>query len=131
MIVLSVPFEIQTWSKSNKDLLYNQVYCGFPTCDTAKVNFVNIQESFKTWYNTTFGHDENCGQILDFNDIDGPLCMCSHRPLKCSHDKWSLSDAIAYTFHEKLDTENRDFPECLAITKLYSYQRKLESSTSP
>ncbi|CAF3557451.1 unnamed protein product, partial [Rotaria sp. Silwood2] len=57
-------------------------------------------------------------QILDFNEIDGPFCSCSHRPVKCPNEQWSLTNAISYTFHEKLDVENSDYPECLAITKL-------------
>ncbi|CAF4350363.1 unnamed protein product, partial [Rotaria sordida] len=57
-------------------------------------------QSFKTWYNTTFNRNANCGQILDFDDIDGPLCICTHRPLKYVNEQWSLTNVIAYTFHE-------------------------------
>ncbi|CAF3297457.1 unnamed protein product, partial [Rotaria sp. Silwood2] len=88
--------------------------------------------SFKTWYNATFGHNENCGQILDFDDMGGPLCICSHRPLQCANAQWSLSHTIAYTFHEKPYTGSRDFSECLVITKLSTAKkRKLELPTGP
>ncbi|CAF3866423.1 unnamed protein product [Rotaria sp. Silwood1] len=50
-------------------------------------HFVNIQNLFEIWYNNTFQHNENCGQLLDYNQIDGPLCTCSYRPLKFPSDQ--------------------------------------------
>ncbi|CAF1294379.1 unnamed protein product [Rotaria sp. Silwood1] len=69
-------------------------------------HFVNIQNLFEIWYNNTFQHNENCGQLLDYNQIDGPLCTCSYRPLKFPSDQWSLKDAIAYAFQENLNHTN-------------------------
>ena len=93
-------------------------YHNFGRKNLYEIRFVNRQQAFKTWYNTTFRHNDNCGQILHFLEIDGPLCTCSHRPYKSSTDNWSLWMAIAFTFHENINKRNDDFRQCLAITKL-------------
>ncbi|CAF3026537.1 unnamed protein product [Rotaria sp. Silwood2] len=82
VIIFQSSATIQISNKSNKDLLYNRVYHASTNCDLKKTHFINIQESYKTCYNTTFSHNENCAQTFDFDDMDGPLCTCSHRPLK-------------------------------------------------
>ncbi|CAF4721742.1 unnamed protein product, partial [Rotaria sp. Silwood2] len=69
-------------------------------------------------YNGTLGHNENCGQIIDFDGIAGPLCSCPHRPHKCPHDDWSLKDAIVYTFQENLDNISFHLHKCQGVTKL-------------
>ncbi|CAF2034323.1 unnamed protein product [Rotaria magnacalcarata] len=79
------------------------------------VRLIDIRQDFKLWYNATFSHSTNCGQIIDFIDIDGPLCSCSHRPYKSSTDIWSLWKAIAYTFDENLYKTNNNIHECLTI----------------
>ncbi|CAF1255816.1 unnamed protein product [Rotaria sp. Silwood1] len=116
--IFQVSDTIQTWGDTNQRLLYQQIYRAFSHVQTNKVHIINIQHSFKTWYNTTFAHKENCGQILDFDDIDGPLCTCTYRPLKHFNDQWSLANAIAYTFHEKLDMKQNNIQEILALSKL-------------
>ncbi|CAF3147106.1 unnamed protein product [Rotaria sp. Silwood2] len=110
---------IQAWG----DIVYDLSYLrnsGFITFEKfRKIRLLNIQQDFKQWYNQTFNHNQNCSQMVDYNDIDGPLCSCSHRPYKCFHDEWSLSYAIAYTFAEYLHLGNEhDVNQCLAITKL-------------
>ncbi|CAF1399502.1 unnamed protein product [Adineta steineri] len=108
---------IQIWGTSerfNYDHGFNLIYSPY---NMEKCHFVNIQDLFKIWYNNTFQHNENCGQLLDYNEIDGPLCTCSYRPLKCSTDQWSLKDAITYTFQENLENINISLYECQAITK--------------
>ncbi|CAF1504663.1 unnamed protein product [Rotaria magnacalcarata] len=82
------------------------------------VRLIDIRQDFKLWYNATFIHSTNCGQIIDFIVIDGPLCSCSHRPYKSSTGTWSLWKAIAYTFDENLYKTNSNIHECLAITKI-------------
>ena len=81
---------------------------------------VDIQEKFKLWYNSTFTHDDICEQIVDFGDIDGPLCSCSFRPYKQYDAKWSLLYAIAYTFgqYAYLVNDCNNFQLSLAITIL-------------
>lgn len=81
---------------------------------------VNIQKQFKQWYNRTFPHCDDCKQVLDFIDLDGPLCSCPHRPYKHPRDQWSLQLAIMFTFYEYLDASDRLIFQCLAITKLLS-----------
>ena len=63
-----------------------------------QLHFINIQDCFKKWYNDTMIH--KCG--LQYN-IDHCSCTCSYRPYKRNHDKWSLQQAIAYTFNEFLN----------------------------
>ena len=109
---------IYTWGHITHLWLYYQDYGFFFNNYIDKVHLLNVQEDFKLWYNQTFGHNENCDQILDFQDTDGPLCSCSYRPYKCLKDAWSLHVAITYTFHENLSNENDNAYECLAITKL-------------
>ena len=81
-------------------------------------NFVTLQHQFKYWYNKTFNHDENCDQIVDFINTDGPLCSCLYRPYKSQTDTWTLSMAIMYTFYENLQLIDHPLNQCLAITKL-------------
>ncbi|CAF1302013.1 unnamed protein product [Rotaria sordida] len=98
-------------------LLFDKIYRGFHHVQVNKVIIKDIQQLFKTWYNTTFNHNANCGQILDFDDIDGPLSTCTHRSLKYVNDQWSLANAISYTFHEKLDTEEKGLQAILVLSK--------------
>jgi hypothetical protein len=117
-IILHSSNIIQVWNDISDILLqFEDLNCYF--YDNIKdIGLFNVQEAFKTWYNKTFSHNENCDQILDYNDIDGPLCSCSHRPLKNSTEKWPLSLAIAHTFNEYLNMANNEINVCLAITKL-------------
>jgi hypothetical protein len=80
--------------------------------------FNNVRNRFKTWYNQTFPHHQQCHQRLDYDSIDGPLCSCSHRPCKSSTSRWSLFKAIAYTFDEYMYNHTFNINPCLAITKL-------------
>ncbi|CAF3147124.1 unnamed protein product [Rotaria sp. Silwood2] len=109
---------IQTWGNINNDL-FEYIQYDFSFYDNLyKVHLLDIQQDFKQWYNHTFSHNQNCSQILDYNDIDGPLCSCSHRPYKCPDNQWSLMNAIAYTFAEYPNIVYNDANECLAATKL-------------
>lgn len=116
---------------SSNNIIYSWNFLSFPPQEfqiydifydnTDKINqknFVALQHHFKCWYNSTFNHNENCDQIIDYMDIDGPLCSCSHRPFKSPTDTWSLSMAIMFTFHENLQLDNHPINQCLAITKL-------------
>jgi hypothetical protein len=109
---------IQTWGDITSILLDSTDHGYYLRDRLQKIHLFDIQEDFKIWYKRTFGHNENCDQKLDFLDIDGQLCTCSHRPYKCATDKWSLRMAIAYTFNENLTRTDDNLHECLAITKL-------------
>lgn len=109
---------IQTWGDVFRNPMDFYIFDDVFTRQSHKQSVINIQDTFKEWYNKTFHHDDNCGQIIDFIDIDGPLCSCSHRPYKSSNDKWSLSMAVMHTFYENLPSTNDHILECLAITKL-------------
>ncbi|CAF1498624.1 unnamed protein product [Rotaria sordida] len=109
---------IQLWGKPNQYEYNYEIYELYNTNGILNCHIVYIQDSFKIWYNKTFNHNENCGRILDFEDIDGPLCTRSYRPLKNLNDTWDLKQAIAYTFEERLDPKNFHLYKCLAITKL-------------
>ncbi|CAF1255835.1 unnamed protein product [Rotaria sp. Silwood1] len=111
---------LQIWEDFDKNLINYQIYQVFLNGNIDRCHFVNGQSSFKTWYNKTFGHNQSCNQLLDFNDIDGPLCSCSHRPVKCPTEQWSLTNAIAYTFHENLYNGINSSDACPAITKLFN-----------
>ena len=80
--------------------------------------FMDVQKQFKPWYNQVFPLQQQCQQRLDYDYTDGPLCSCSYRPCKSSIDRWTLTSAIAYTFHEFLHESCVDVTRCLAITKL-------------
>lgn len=98
-------------------LIYDMIYC--PNSEKINANnFISIQHLFKYWYNRTFKHDENCREIIDFTDSDGPLCSCSYRPYKFPTDNWSLSMAIMFTFNESFHFNDNPLNQCLAITKL-------------
>ncbi|CAF1097770.1 unnamed protein product [Adineta ricciae] len=88
------------------------------------IDIIDVQQRFKQWYNKTFDHNIDCKQILDYHNIDGPLCSCSHRPLKTLNEQWRLEYAIAYTFSQNLNVKNDDIDanihKCLAITSLAS-----------
>ena len=71
---------IQVWASFDKDVLGYQLYQVFCSCDIRKTHTADIHNGFKYWYNRTFIHNGWYCQILDFNDIDGPMCSCSHRP---------------------------------------------------
>ncbi|CAF4195882.1 unnamed protein product, partial [Rotaria sordida] len=116
--IFQVADAIQTWGDTNQRLLHEKIYRDFHHVQVNKITIKDIQQSFKTWYNTTFNHNANCGQILEFDDIDGPLCTCTHRPLKYVNEQWSLTNAIAYTFHEKFGTEEQGLQAILALSKL-------------
>ena len=117
-IILDSSNLIQAWGDIDSTLYDWYDHDFFGRKNLYEIRFVNRQQAFKTWYNTTFRHNDNCGQILHFLEIDGPLCTCSHRPYKSSTDNWSLWMAIAFTFHENINKRNDDFRQCLAITKL-------------
>ncbi|CAF1086712.1 unnamed protein product [Rotaria sordida] len=119
-IILHPSNMIYTWEDFDKNLIDYQSYQVFLNGDINRCHFVNVQNCFKTWYNTTFGHNQNCNQLLDFNDIDGPLCSCSHRPVKCPTEQWSLTNAIAYTFHQNFSNGSTSSKTCPAITKLFN-----------
>ena len=129
-IVLHQSKIIDVWSILNRNFYQYQHYLVFANGHINQIHSANIQQSFKSWYNQTFGHNDNCDQILDFNDIDDPLCSCSHRPYKNSADEWSLWNAIAYTFHEDLQGINLfevegSLSTCLAITKLSTVMKQM------
>ncbi|CAF1503638.1 unnamed protein product, partial [Rotaria sordida] len=109
---------IKVWAKPDRFEYNYEIYELYNTNGILNCHIVYVQDSFKTWCNKTFNDNKNCGQILDFEDIDGPLCTCSYRPLKNFNDTWDLKQAIAYTFEERLDPENFHLYKCLAITKL-------------
>ncbi|CAF2028125.1 unnamed protein product [Rotaria magnacalcarata] len=102
-IVFHASKMIQIWGELSSYRVEYLFYHNHNEDDTIKSHIVNIQPAFKRWYNSTFVHNANCGQLLDFSNTDGPLCSCSHRPYKCRNDEWSIEDAIAYTFYEILD----------------------------
>ncbi|CAF3589222.1 unnamed protein product [Rotaria socialis] len=109
---------VQTWRDIFHGLFGFQIYDIFLYERIDRKTLVNMQDHFKEWYNKNFSHNENCGQLLNFIDIDGPLCSCSHRPCKFPEDKWSLSMAIMYAFHENFELSHDHIQQCLAITKL-------------
>ncbi|CAF3749945.1 unnamed protein product [Rotaria socialis] len=117
-VIIDASNTIQTWGDINKNLFHYKDYGFFIYDKLQTVRLIDIRQDFKLWYNATFSHSTNCGQIIDFIDIDGPLCSCSHRPYKSSTDTWSLWKAIAYTFDENLYKTNNNIYECLAITKI-------------
>ena len=85
--------------------------------DLYNVIFFYIQNDFKIWYSNAFIRDKDCGQVLNFHNIDGPLCSYSHRPYKYQDDQCPLHNAIAYTFHKMLDDSMFQTHKCPAITK--------------
>ncbi|CAF1538391.1 unnamed protein product, partial [Adineta steineri] len=92
-----------TWGDGANELLKFKIYQLFQTIPVTTLNFINIQDRFKHWYNNTYKHNDYCYVTL-FNDIaDDPDCTCSHRPYKNAGDKWSLQKAIAIIFPQFLD----------------------------
>ena len=113
---------INTWGSFNDIISILEQYDSVFFHGHHSVEFNDLRQYFKCWYNQTFPHNLNCHQILDYNDIDGSLCSCTHRPLQSLDEKWKLDLAMGYTFREYLDMENDDndngLHQCLAITTL-------------
>ncbi|CAF1346209.1 unnamed protein product, partial [Rotaria sordida] len=109
---------IQTWGNLI-DQLIPYIQYGLFTCnEISQVKSINVQKEFKLWYNNIFRHHLQCHHYLKYDEIDGSLCSCIHRPYKASSCQWSISKAIAYTFDERYDYYTHDIHKCLAITKL-------------
>lgn len=119
-IILNPSNIIQTWGKPLEMSGGFHIFDVYLREKIFEIDFHDIQKIFKVWYNKTFPHHQGCNQMLDFIDIDGPLCSCPHRPLKFETENWSLSMAIMFTFYEKLEITIDHQWECLAITKLAS-----------
>ncbi|UJR18790.1 hypothetical protein I4U23_005696 [Adineta vaga] len=115
---------INTWGNIDDIIITLNYYDLFFHNINRLVHVIDIQQSFKQWYNRAFGHNTDCKQILAYHNIDGPLCSCSHRPLKSLNEQWCLEYAIAYTFsqylHLKNDDIDNDIHKCLAVTSLAS-----------
>ena len=109
---------IRIWGPLDRHQYECQIYPMYRADRPLQCHFVNAQNDFKMWHNNTLSHNEDCGQVLDFHNIDWPLYSCSHRPYKCQDDPWSLHNAIAYAFHEILDDSIFHRRVCQAITKL-------------
>ena len=127
-VLLSIIFQsskrIHVWGSFNKDFIQYQVYPVFFQDAIEQAHFIDIQIDFKNWYNRNFSHHRHCRQTVDVNDIDGPMCSCSHRPYKYSTDQWSLSNALAYTFNEHIDDTCNSVEQCLAVTRLANMIRE-------
>ena len=109
---------IQTWGNIIK---YMRPYVGyglFSLNEIAHSHTHNIQKEFKLWYNRTFRHNIQCQRYLKYDDMDGSLCSCAHRPYKTSSDQWSITRALAYTFEEQFSYHLHGVHRCSAITKL-------------
>ena len=106
------------WGLFDKDILEYQFYQVFFYGDIRKTYFVDIQSNFKDWYDRIYSHNRYCRQILDVNDIDGPMCSCLHRPYKYSTDQWSMSNTLTYTLNQFFACGYNPVEICLAITKL-------------
>ena len=117
LIVLHSSKLIRIWGPLDRHQYECQIYLMYRTDRPLQCHFVNIQNDFKIWYNNIFIHNEACGPVLDFHNIDGPSYSCSHRPYKCQDDPWSVHNAIAHTFHEILDDFIFHLRVCQAITK--------------
>ncbi|CAM4955655.1 unnamed protein product [Rotaria socialis] len=109
---------IQTWGDCKEQLDIGASFLLFTHGELSKIQFLNLQQNFKHWYNDTFPHKIQCPQYLKYNTSDSKSCSCSHRPYKSKSSQWSLLQALLYTFNENLTTSMFDIQKCLAITKL-------------
>ena len=109
---------VQTWGSLTAILKPFLPYEIFTISQIKQCRSSNTRQEFKSWYNKTFIHHRHCHQYLNYDNIDGPSCSCSHRPYKTFSARWSLIKAIAYTFNEYLYSHTYDITKCLAITKL-------------
>lgn len=109
---------IQTWGNCKKQLAVGTGFHLFTHGELMKIQFLDIQQDFKEWYNNTFPHRIECSQYLKYNTLESKSCSCSHRPYKTKSSQWSLPQALAYTFDENLHTSIFDIEKILAITKL-------------
>ncbi|CAF4407035.1 unnamed protein product [Rotaria sp. Silwood2] len=117
------------WSNKNrKDLDAFTLYEFLPKKIFEVSNIIELQESFKQWYNQTFKHDKHCS-VPSYYKTDAVCCTCPYRPYKNMNDKWSLEKAINCVFNEFIvqsNQNNRNYLRdihhsvcyCLAITKL-------------
>lgn len=117
-----------TWGNILPQLKVLERYDLFNIHDINKDNFIDIQKKFTPWYNNIFGHELTCQQFLKYDDIDGPLCSCAHRPYKSSLCQWSLSRAIMYTFEQRFPDHPHGIAQCLAIVKLAHAIEKVENN---
>jgi len=109
---------IQTWGNLFYEMKDYTLDGLFRCSDIAQAQSVDIQKQFKLWYNSIFRHNVQCHHYLKYDEIDGSLCSCAHRPYKSSSCQWSISKAMAYTFDERFDSYPYQIHHCLAITKL-------------
>lgn len=109
---------IQTWGDCEDQLSVGADFNFFTHGELMKIQFVDIQQDFKIWYNDTFPHKTTCSQYLKYNTADSKSCSCSHRPYKSKSSQWSLAQALVYVFDEILIASIFDIQKCLAITKL-------------
>lgn len=94
----------------------------------AQINFVNVQSTFKQWYNRTFLH--RCG--LPSCSDDNELCKCLFRPMKFQEIDWPLQKAIAVLFWQFLDktlTRSR-WSMPFFISETIGHYSKLSNKTS-
>lgn len=84
------------------------------------VDKINLQLRFKNWYNRTFIHTCGCLPIAGEDNLS---CTCLHRPIKDRNHQWALQKAIAYTFNEFLDKNQRRTPwsQCLIFNYIHQY----------
>ncbi|CAF4048227.1 unnamed protein product [Adineta steineri] len=92
-----------TWGDGENELSKFKIYQLFQSIPVASLQFKNVQNLFKNWYNNTYKHNFNCCMTA-FNDIDDdPYCTCAHRPYKDPSNTWSLQKAVAMIFQQFLD----------------------------
>jgi hypothetical protein len=118
---------IYTWGNILPHLKSIKKYDLFTNDALRQANFIDIQQKFTPWYNNLFGHELTCQQYLKYDEIDGHLCSCTHRPYKSSACQWSLSKAIMYTFNERFSDCPHGIAQCLAIAKLAHAIDKIET----
>ncbi|CAF1512755.1 unnamed protein product, partial [Adineta steineri] len=118
---------IYTWGNIIPNLKSIKKYDLFDNDALSQANFIDIQQKFTPWYNNLFGHELTCQQYLKYDEIDGHLCSCAHRPYKSSACQWSLSKAVMYTFDQRFSDRPHGIAQCLAIAKLAHAIDKIET----
>lgn len=95
------------WSKQNKQDLKALVFHQLLSSQTFHdITIIELQQSFKQWYNQAFKHNENC-KVPSWYTNDSILCTCLYRPFHQLEDEWTLEMAMNYVFHETLINSNR------------------------
>lgn len=88
-----------TWHNGKQDL--KTLLCNeyLTELQLQQLNIIELHNPFKSWYNKTFKHNDNCPVPSVYKD-DTPYCTCPYRPYKNINNNWTIDMATKCVFNE-------------------------------